>query len=129
MLAKTLPVLALCACATTNPLPRTDHPGLAQVAQSYAPQLRAVGITRVVSPGAGAPVRLDTGYGPVYVRYPTGVEPLAFVLDIEPDTVRAAAASYNRATDEQILAALVPTAVRVTAGNNDIGWWRANPRR
>lgn len=127
MLAKTLPVFLLGACASTAPLPTADQPGLAQIAQPYAQQLNAVGITRVVSPGSGAMVRLETGYGAVYVRYPAAAEPLAFVLDIDPDRMDATAATFDRVRDQQMLAALVPEAVRVTAANNTLGWLRANP--
>ena len=126
MLAKTLPIFLLCACASTAQLPTADQPQLAQMAQSYAQQLNAVGITRVVSPGNGAMVRLETGYGAVYVRYPPA-EPVAFVLDIDPDGMQATAATFDRVRDQQILAALVPEAVRVTAANNTLGWLRANP--
>ena len=97
------------------------------MAQPYVQQLQAVGITRVFSPGNGAMVRLDTGYGVVYVRYPAGVPPLAFVLDIGPDGLRATAVTFDPARDRQILAALLPEAVRVTAANNRLGWLHANP--
>jgi hypothetical protein len=127
MLAKTLPLLLLGACASTAQLPTANQPQLAQLAQSYAQQLQAVGITRVISPGNGAMVRLETGYGPVYVGYPAVAEPSAFVLDIGPDGLRAAAATFAQARDGQILAALVPEAVRMTATNNRFGWLRANP--
>ena len=127
MLAKTLPLLLLGACASTAPLPTADQPELAQMAQSYAQQLRAVGITRVISPGSGAMVRLETGYGSVYVRYPLASDPLTFVLDIGPDGLRATAATFDRAKDGQILAALLPEAVRATAANNRLGWLHANP--
>jgi hypothetical protein len=127
MLAKTLPLLLLGACASTAQLPTANQPQLAQLAQSYAQQLQAVGITRVISPGNGAMVRLETGYGPVYVGYPAVAEPSAFVLDIGPAGLRAAAATFDRARDLQILAALVPEAVRMTATNNRFGWLRANP--
>ena len=126
MLAKTLPLLLLGACASTAQLPTTDQPELAQMAQSYAQQLQAVDITRVISPGSGAMVRLETGYGPVYVRYPAA-EPLAFVLDIDPDGLKATAATFDRVRDAQILGALVPEAVRMTATNNRLGWLHANP--
>ena len=127
MLAKTLPLLLVCACASTAPPPTADQPGLAQIAQSYVPQLQAVGITRMFSPGSGAMVRLETGYGSVYVRYPAVAEPLAFVLDIGPDDLQATAATFDRVRDAQILAALVPEAVRITATNNRLGWLHANP--
>ena len=127
MLAKMLPLVLLGACASTMQLPTADQPKLAQMAQPYAPQLQAVGITRVISPGSGAMVRLDTGCGPVYVRYPAVAEPLAFVLDIGPDGLKATAATFDRARDAQILAALVPEAVRMTATNNRFAWLRANP--
>ena len=127
MLAKTLPLLLLGACASTPQLPTADQPKLAQMAQSYAQQLQAVGITRVISPGSGAMVRLETGYGPVYVRYPAVAEPLAFVLDIGPDGLKATAATFDQIRDAQILAALVPEAVRMTATNNGFAWLRANP--
>ena len=127
MLVKPLPLLLLCACASTAQLPTADQPELARLAEPYVRQLQAVGITRVISPGSGAMVQLETGYGPVYVRYPATAEPSAFVLDIGPDGLRATAATFDRAKDGQILAALVPEAVRVTAANNTLGWLRANP--
>jgi hypothetical protein len=127
MLAKTLPLLLLCACASTVELPTADQPELAQVAEPYAQQLEALGITRVISPGSGAMVRLETGYGAVYVRYPTAAMPSAFVLDIGPDGLQATAATFDRTRDEHILAALMPEVVRVTAANNTLGWLRANP--
>ena len=127
MLAKTLPLLLLCGCASTVQLPMTDQPDLAQLAQPYARQLQVVGITRVISPGGGAMVRLETGYGSVYVQYPVTVAPLAFVLDIGPDGVQATAATFDRVKDGPILAALLPEAVRMTAANNRFGWLRANP--
>jgi hypothetical protein len=127
MLVKTLPLLLLCACASTAPLPTADQPELAQMAESYAQQLQAVGITRVISPGSGAMVRLETGYGPVYMQYPAMAEPLAFVLDIGPHGLQASAATFDRVRDGQILAALLPEAVRMTAINNRLGWLHANP--
>lgn len=127
MLAKTLPPLLLCGCASTAQLPMTDQPEFAELARPYAQQLQAVGITRAISPGSGGMVQLETGYGSVYVRYPLASDPLAFVLDIGPDGLRATAATFDRAKDGQILAALVPEAVRVTAANNRLGWLHANP--
>jgi len=129
MLAKTLPLLLLGACASTAQVSTADQPELARLAESYAQQLQAVGITRVISPGNRAMVRLETGYGPVYVRYPAVAEPLAFVLDIGPDGLQATAATFDRVRDGQILAALVPEAVQMTATNNRFGWLRANPWR
>jgi hypothetical protein len=127
MLAKKLPLLLLSPCASTAQLPTTDQPELAEMARSYVQQLQAVGITRVISPGSRAMVRLDTSYGPVYVQYPAVAKPLAFVLDIGPDGLQAAAATFDPARDAQILAALVPEAVRMTATNNRFAWLRANP--
>jgi hypothetical protein len=72
-------------------------------------------------------VRLETGYGAVYVPYPAAAEPLAFVLDVGPEGVQAGAATFDRVRDGQMLAALVPEAVRITAANNTSGWLRANP--
>src|SRR6202051_429281 len=63
MRPKTLPLLLLGACASTAPLPTADQPELARMVESYAQQLQAVGITRVISPGSGAMVRLETGCG------------------------------------------------------------------
>ena len=127
MLAKTLPLYLLCACASTAQLPTADRPEFAQMAEPYSQQLQAVGITRMVSPGSGAMVRLETGYGSVYVRYPAATEPMAFVLAIGPDGLQATAETTDRAKFGQILAALVPEAVRETATNNRVGWLRANP--
>jgi hypothetical protein len=121
------PLLLLCACASTAQLPMADQPEFAEMAKPYAQQLQAVGITRVISPGSGAMVQLETGYGSVYVRYPVASDPLTFVLDIGPDGVRAAAATFDSAKDRQILAALLPEAVRATAANNRLGWLHANP--
>jgi len=112
MLAKTLPLLLLCACAATGPTPSTSQADAIR-------QLQAVGISRVISPGNGAMVRLETGHGPVYVRYPASVSQAAFVLDVRIGGVQV--------QDEQALAALVPEAVRVTAANNRLEWLRANP--
>jgi hypothetical protein len=112
MLARILPPLLLCACAAQAPLQA--------ISQSDALQhLQAVGITRVISPGNGAMVRLETRYGPVYVRYPVDVPQAAFVLDVGVGSVQG--------QDEQALAALVPEAVRVTSANNRLEWLRANP--
>jgi hypothetical protein len=113
MFAKTLPLLLLCACAvTTLPTPAASQAGTLR-------QLQAVGISRVISPGNGAMVRLETGYGPVYVRYPANVASAAFVVDVDVGGVPV--------RDEPALAALVPEAVRVTAANNRREWLRANP--
>jgi hypothetical protein len=128
MFTRTLPLLLLCACAATPMPPVVDQPELARMARAYAPQLQAEGITRVVSPGSGAMVRLETGYGPVFVRYPEGVKPLAFVLDVDPEGAQAgAAAAFDRAEYARMLAALVPEAVRAAAESNRLGWLRANP--
>lgn len=127
MLAKTLPLLLLCACASTVQLPDTDQPGLARIAEPYAPELLALGITRMISPGGGEMVRLETGYGAVYVKYPATAQPLAFVLDIGPEGLQAAAPTFDPSRDQQMLAALMPEVVRVTIANNNLGWLRANP--
>jgi hypothetical protein len=127
MLARTLPLLLLCACASTTQLPAADQPELARLAQPYVRQPQAAGITRVTSPGGGALVRLETGYGAVFVRYPAVVEPSAFVLERGPDGLRAAAATFDRARDGPMLAALLPEAVRAAEANNTLAWRRANP--
>ncbi len=72
-------------------------------------------------------VQLETGYGSVYVRYPSGSAPRTFVLDIEQEGLRATAANFDRIQDEQLLAALLPDAVRATATNNRLAWLHANP--
>jgi hypothetical protein len=127
MLARTLPLLVLCACASTAQAPMAERPELAAIAQPYARQLQAVGISRMISPGNAGMVRLETGYGSVYVPYPSASEPRAFVLDIGPDRLRATAARFDPAADAQMLAALVPEAVRATEANNRLGWLHANP--
>jgi hypothetical protein len=127
MRAKMLPLLLLGACASTAQLPSADQPELARIAQRYAQQFQAVGITRIISAGSGAMVRLETGYGPVYVRYPAAAEPLAFVLDVGPDGLHAAAPTFDRAQYGPMLAALVPEAVQATSASNNLGWLRANP--
>jgi len=108
----TLPLLLLCACASMIPAPATGQADAMR-------QLQAVGISRVISPGNGAMVRLETSHGPVYVRYPASVSQTAFILDVGIGDVQV--------QDKQALAALVPEAVRVTAANNRLEWLRANP--
>lgn len=126
MLARMLPVLLLCACATT-PLRAPDQPEMARLAAPYAGALRAVGIQRVSSPGGGAMVRLDTYYGAVYIRYPAGIAPMAFVLTLDADHVFAASPAFEPGPYRELLAALVPDAVRETESNNAFEWARANP--
>src|SRR3954463_6756045 len=121
------PLLLLCGCASVGQIPTANQPELARLAQPYAPQLLAVGINRVVSPGNRGMVRLDTEYGAVYIPYPSTAEPVAFVLNVRPDGLSASAETFDRAKDERILAAIVPEAVRVTEANNGIAWLRANP--
>ena len=53
--------------------------------------------------------------------------PLAFELDIGADGVHAKAATFDPAAESQMLAVLVPEAVRMTATNNGFAWLRANP--
>lgn len=127
MFAKLLPLLLLCACATTTRLSAPDQPALARLAVPYADPLRAVGITRLSSPGNGAMVRLDTFYGAVYVHYPPGVDALAFALEIGRDDVKAMSAMIDEVQDKRVFAALMPEAVRATEANNRLGWIRANP--
>jgi hypothetical protein len=125
-LARLFPLLLLCACATAPP-PAPEQPALAQLAMPYAQQLRALGITRVISPGSGAMVRLETAWGAVYVPYPHDVPPVAFVLDVDQAGLYAASASFNQDRDERVLASILPAAMRETASNNEIQWIRANP--
>jgi hypothetical protein len=84
-------------------------------------QLHAVGITRVVSPGNGGMVRLETGYGAVYVRYPAGVPQTAFDQVVGPGVIPA------KADVARALESLAPEAAQVTAANNRLEWLRANP--
>jgi hypothetical protein len=126
LLAKILPLLLLCACASA-PLNTPDQPALARLAAPYADQLRSVGITRVSSPGGGAMVQLQTFYGAVYVRYPTAVQPMAFVLDVGKDGLKATSATFDEAQYKLVLAALLPRAVSETISNNRFGYFRANP--
>ena len=127
MLAKTLPLLALCACVSTPPLPAPVQPELAQLAQPYAPDLRAVGITRLMAAGSGAMVQLETLSGPVYIRYPQNVPSLAFVLEIDSEGLHAAAVAFEKASDARVLDLLLPEAVRAAASNNALMWIRNNP--
>ena len=127
MLAKPLVLILCCASAIAAPLRAADQPQLVQVVQPYAQQLRAEGITRVTSLGARDMVRLETQRGPVYVRYPADAPDVAFILEIGPTSVQASAATFDRQRDEKVLAALMPEALKVTAGNNRLEWLRANP--
>jgi hypothetical protein len=117
------------ACASTPPFDAPEQPALAALAMPYAPDLRALGITRLVSPGGGALVRLETAWGAVYVPYPRDVPPVAFELSIDEGGMRAAAGSFDADRDARVLASLMPAVFRETASNNTIQWWRANPWR
>ena len=86
------------ACASTQPLRAPEQPALAALAMPYAPDLRALGITRLVSPGGGALVRLETAWGAVYVPFPRDVPPVAFELEIDEGGVRAAADAFDART-------------------------------
>ena len=127
MISKTIPLLLLSTGTATAMLPTTEQPESARLVQRYAQQLPVVGVSRVVSPGNGEMVRLETAFGPVYVRYPAQAPTLVFVLDVGPDGLRANSATFNQAQDEQVLAALLPEALKVTAANNRVEWLRANP--
>jgi len=59
---------------------------------------------------------------------PEGIAPSAFVPDVGPDGVQASAATFNGERDGQILAALVPDALRVAAANNRMGWGSRQPQ-
>ncbi len=122
-----LPLVLLCACVSPMQIPTKDQPELAQLAQPYMPQLQAVGITRVISPGKGALVRLDTGYGSIYMPYPARADPVAFELDVGADGLRASGPTFDPVKDREVLAWLLPEAVRLTAAHNEIGWLLANP--
>jgi len=126
MLAKMLPLLLLCACAST-PLNAPAQPQLARLAAPYADQLRSVGIKRVSSPGDGAMVELQTFYGAVYVRYPAGAQLMAFVLDIGKDSIKATSPTFDETHYKLVLAALLPRAVSETISNNRFGYFRAKP--
>jgi hypothetical protein len=127
MILRLIPIVLLCACAAQAPLPTAERPELAQAALPYAQPLRDVGITRVISPGNGAMVQLETLSGPVYVRYPQDLPPTAFVLDVTPDGLSATAASFDRTRDVPVLATILPAAIREAATNNVVQWVRANP--
>lgn len=97
------------------------------MAARYVDALRAVGITRMSSSATSPMVELDTYYGTVYIRYPADMQPVAFVLELRNGWLSASAPSFDAARDQRTLAALVPEAVRVTIGSNDLGYARANP--
>ena len=123
-----LTACALAACATAPAPPMHAEPRLATLAASYADALRSVGITRILSPGNGALVRLDTFYNAVYIRYPAGMAPRAFELDVADDGLKAAAAEpFDDAAYRRLFDVLVPDAVRETSANNAFEWMRANP--
>jgi hypothetical protein len=117
------------ACAPTVPLTLPDQPGLVQVVQPYADRFRSLGITSVTSPGSGAMLRLETGYGDVLIRYPAGIPPMAFVVDVDAASLRVRSESLDNAQFGALFAAFAPEAMRVTAANNVFGWDRANPAR
>ena len=127
MIAKTLPLLFLCACASTPPAPTQAQPELVQLAQPYVSQLRAVGVTRMAVAGGSAMVQLETLSGPVYVRYPRDVPAADFVLEIDADGLNAYAAALDKTRDAAVLAALVPQVIRATLTNNELVWIHSNP--
>jgi hypothetical protein len=132
MFARTLSLLllvTLCACAPTAPVTMPDQPELVQAVLPYVDSFRALGITRITSPGNGAMLRLETGYGDVYVRYPAGMQPMAFVVDIAPKSLRVRSEDVDRVRFGELFAEFAPEVTRVTAANNVFGWNRANPVR
>ena len=128
-IACVLLLLLLGACASTALPLLPDQPAVAQAVEPYAGSFRALGITRISSPGGGAMLRMETGYGDVYVRYPTAAPPLAFVMDIDATGARMRSEVADPAPFSEVFAAFAPEAIRVTAANNDFGWARANPWR
>jgi len=129
LFVKFVAVALLGACASAQPFQAPEQPALAALAMPYAPDLRALGITRLVSPGGGALVRLETAWGAVFVPYPRDVPPIAFELAIDEGGVRAAANSFDAERDSRVFASLMPAVFRETASNNEMQWWRANPWR
>lgn len=127
MIAKALPLLILCACAAAPPAPTQPQPELARLAQPYASQLWAVGITRMAVTGSGAMVGLETLSGPVYVRYPQNVPAVDFVLEIDADGLSAYELNFDKTRDAAVLDALVPQVIRATASNNALVWIHSNP--
>ena len=127
MLAKTLPLVVLCACVSAPPPLAPVQPELAQLAQPYARDLWAVGITRLVATGSGALVQLETLSGPVYVRYPQDAPSIAFVLDIDREGLRAAAVAFDKSRDAPVFEVLLPEAIRAAASNNALMYIRNNP--
>jgi hypothetical protein len=131
MSARTLPRLALllllCACATAPIGDAPAQPELAALAAPYAADLRAAGVTRLVSRGSQAMVRLETRSGPVYVRYPPGAPSVAFAIDIDADRVRARSQSFDPARDQRALDALLPDAIRAATANDALVWIQRNP--
>jgi hypothetical protein len=127
MLAKTLPLLLLCACVATPPIRAPAQPELARLAQHYANELRAVGIKRLVASGSDAMVHLETLSGPVYFRYPQGIPAVALALDVESDRVQATAQGFDPDRDQRVLRALLPEAIAVAASNNALVWIHRNP--
>jgi len=61
----------------------------------------------VISPGSGAHVRLETGYGRGIVRYRRWRSRWRSCWTIGPDGLRATAATFDDSGTRQILAALV----------------------
>ena len=127
MRAIALSLLLLCTLASTATLAQTNQPELAAMAQSYVQQLQAEGIISVISPGSGATVRVETDNGAIYVKYPPGLAPLSFTLDVDSSGVQATAATFDRTRDGQAFAALLPEVIRTTRANNRLAWLRANP--
>jgi len=127
MLAKTLPLLLLCACAAAPQIGAPSQPALAVLAEPYAGALRSAGITRVEASGAADWVRLETLSGPVYVRYPQGMPAVAFALDIRSDKLVATSDQFDQARDQPVLDAILPAAIRATETNNILVWLHRNP--
>ena len=127
MLARAFPLLLLCACASAPPATMPAQPALARLAEPYAQQLRAVGITRLTATAGDSMVQLDTLSGPVYVRYPKDVPAVAFELDIDRDGLRAFSPGFDRDRDAAALESILPQAIRTTATNNAQVWIHSNP--
>jgi hypothetical protein len=110
------------SCATpTAQVPSKTQPALSAMAQPYFQAMRTAGIQSVQVFGNGARVRVSTNLGDIYLRYPAGLSPTAFVVYVDAGAAEVDSDSFTSAESAQYEAAIkaiLPESIRFTNQNN-----------
>jgi len=117
-----LVVLCLCACGVP-PDPTREQPRLSSYAQRFAPELRAAGITKIVSwsDRVEQPVQVRSAVGPIYFPYDAGVPLARFALNVDGGAIQVLADDYDDANFDrytQTMSWVIRRAVELARSNN-----------